>query len=116
QITPVIGRNFLDDEDRPGGNTRVVIVSDGFWRRAMGSDPPAAGNSLTLTALPYTVIGVLPPSFQWSNDTEMLAPLAPDPARNRADHRLSVIGRLAGGASVGQATSELTTIASSLAQ
>ena len=116
QITPVIGRNFLDDEDRPGGNTRVVIVSDGFWRRALGSDPNAAGRSLTLNGLPYTVIGVLPSSFQWGNDTEMLAPLAPDPTRNRADHRLSVIGRLADGASIEQATSELTTIASRLAQ
>jgi putative ABC transport system permease protein len=116
QITPALGRNFLDEEDRPGGNTRVVIVSDGFWRRALGSDPNAVGRSLTLNGLPYTVIGVLPPSFQWGNNTEMLSPLAPDPARNRSDHRLSVIGRLADGASIEQARSELTTIAASLEQ
>jgi putative ABC transport system permease protein len=116
QITPVLGRNFLDEEDRPGGNTRVVIVSDGFWRRALGSDPNAVGRSLTLNGLPFTVIGVLPPSFRWGTDTEMLAPLAPDSARNRADHRLLVIGRLADGASIEQATSELTAIASRLEQ
>ena len=62
------------------------------------------------------MIGVLPASFRWGDNTDMLAPLAPDPARNRADHRLSVIGRLADGASIDQATTELETIASRLGQ
>jgi putative ABC transport system permease protein len=115
RITPVLGRNFLPDEDRPGGNTRVVIVSDGFWRRALGSDPNAIGRTLTLNSLPYTVIGVLPPTFQWGTNTDMLAPLAPDPARDRGDHRLAVIGRLADGVSLEQGTSELSAIASRLA-
>ena len=115
RITPVLGRNFLAEEDRPGGNTRVVIVSDGFWRRALGSDPKAIGRTLTLNSLPYTVIGVLPPAFQWGNNTDMLAPLAPDPARSRGDHRLAVIGRLADGVSLEQGTSELSAIAARLA-
>lgn len=115
RIAPVLGRNFLPEEDRPGGNIRVVIVSDGFWRRALGSDPAAIGRTLTLNSLPYTVIGVLPPAFQWGDDTDMLAPLAPDPGRNRGDHRLAVIGRLADGLSLEQATSELAAIASRLA-
>jgi putative ABC transport system permease protein len=115
RITPVLGRNFLPEEDRPGGNTRVVIVSDGFWRRALGSDRNAIGRTLTLNSLPYTVIGVLPPTFQWGNDTDMLAPLAPDPARNRGDHRLAVIGRLADGVTFEQGTSELAAIAARLA-
>ena len=116
RISPALGRNFLPEEDRPGGNTRVVIVSDGFWRRALGSDPNAIGRTLTLNSLPYTVIGVLPPAFQWGTNTDMLAPLAPDPARNRGDHRLAVIGRLADGVSLEQGTSELSAIASRLAQ
>ena len=116
RVTPVLGRNFLADEDRPGGNTRVVIVSDGFWRRALGSDRNAIGRTLTLNSLPYTVIGVLPPSFQWGGNVDMLAPLAPNPARNRGDHRLAVIGRLADGVSLQQATSELEALASRIAQ
>ena len=97
KITPVLGRNFLDEEDRPGGNTRVVLISDGFWRRALGANPNVIGQSISLNAQPYTIIGVLPASFRWGTNTDMLAPLAPDPARNRADHRLSVIGRVKAG-------------------
>ena len=115
-VTPALGRNFTGEEDRPGGNTRVVLMSDGLWKRAFGSDPSVIGRSITLNLQPFTVIGVLPPTFQWGVNTDLLSPLAPDPARNRADHRLSVIGRLADGYSIEQATTELETIASRLAR
>jgi putative ABC transport system permease protein len=116
KITPVLGRNFLDEEDRPGGNTRVVLISDGFWRRALGASPNVIGQSISLNAEPYTIIGVLPASFRWGTNTDMLAPLAPDPARNRADHRLTVIGRVKAGSSIDQARTELETIAARLGQ
>lgn len=116
KVTPVLGRNFLDEEDRPGGNTRVVLLSDGLWRRAFGADPTAVGRTITLNSQPYTIIGVLPASFRWGDNSDMLAPLAPDPARNRADHRLLVIGRVAGGATIDRARTEIETIASRLGQ
>jgi putative ABC transport system permease protein len=116
RITPALGRNFTAEEDRPGGNTQVVLMSDGLWKRAFGSDPGVIGRSVTLNSQPYVVIGVLPATFQWGSNIDLLSPLAPDPARNRADHRLSVIGRVADGYSIGQATTELETIASRLAQ
>ena len=116
RITPALGRNFLDEEDRPGGNTRVVLIGDGFWRRAFGADPSVVGRTITLNAQPYTIVGVLPPSFRWGIYNDILAPLAPDPARNRADHRLVVIGRVAEGSSIDQARSELETIARQLEQ
>jgi putative ABC transport system permease protein len=111
QVTPILGRNFLDEEDRPGGNTRVVILGHGFWQRAFGGDPAAVGKTMTLNTQPYTIVGVLPASFRWGATTDILAPLAPDPARNRADHRLTVIARLADGVSLQQATSELEAMA-----
>jgi hypothetical protein len=47
KISPVLGRNFLDAEDRPGGNTRVLPLGDGFWRRAFGAvGRVAAGSSI----------------------------------------------------------------------
>jgi putative ABC transport system permease protein len=111
QVTPILGRNFLDEEDRSGGNTRVVILSHGFWRRAFGSDPSAIGKTMTLNAEPYAIVGVLPASFRWVGTLDILVPLAPDPARNRADHRLAVIGRLADAVPLEQATSELDAMA-----
>jgi putative ABC transport system permease protein len=111
QVTPVLGRNFLDEEDRPGGNARVVILDQGFWQRAFGGDPGAVGKTMTLNAQSYTIVGVLPASFRWGDTTDALVPLAPDPARHRADHRLSVIARLADGVSLRQATSELEAMA-----
>jgi putative ABC transport system permease protein len=115
-VTLVLGRNFTADEDRPGGNTRVVIMSHGLWRRAFGADPKVIGRPITLNSVPYSVIGVLPANFQWGSNSDLLAPLAPDPARNRADHRLSMIGRLADGVTIAQATTDLETIAARLAQ
>jgi putative ABC transport system permease protein len=111
QVTPTFGRNFLDGEDRPSGNTRVVILGHGFWQRAFGGDPGAIGKKMTLNAQPYTIVGVLPASFRWGGTTDILAPLAPDPARNRADHRLSVIARLTDRASLQQATREIEVMA-----
>jgi putative ABC transport system permease protein len=116
RVTPALGRNFTAEEDRPGGNTQVVLMSDGLWKRAFGSDPNVIGRSITLNSQPFTVIGVLPSTFQWGRNTDLLSPLAPDPARNRADHRLAVIGRLADGSSIERATTELETIASRLGQ
>jgi putative ABC transport system permease protein len=111
QVTPILGRNFLDEEDRPRGNTRVVILGHGFWQRAFGGDPGAIGRPMTLNAQPYTIVGVLPASFRWEGTTDILVPLAPDPARSRADHRLSVIARVADGMSLQQAASELEAMA-----
>ena len=116
KISPVLGRNFRDDEDRPGGNTRVVLLGDGFWRRAFGADPTVVGRTITLNSQPHTIIGVLPPSFRWGANNDMLAPLAPDPARNRGDHRLAVIGRVAAGSSIDRARTELAALAVRLGQ
>ena len=116
KVAPVLGRNFLDEEDRPGGNTRVVLLGDGFWRRAFGADPTVVGRTITLNSQPYTIIGVLPASYRFGANGDILAPLAPDPARNRADHRLSMIGRVADGVSIDQARTQLETIAARLGQ
>jgi putative ABC transport system permease protein len=74
------------------------------------------GRTITLNSQPYTIVGVLPPSFRWGNNTDLLAPLAPDPARNRADHRLFAIGRVAANSSINQARTELEAIAAALGQ
>ncbi|HSE97458.1 MAG TPA: ABC transporter permease, partial [Blastocatellia bacterium] len=116
-VEPALGRNFLPEEDRPGGNTRVALITHGSWQRRFGGDPGVVGKTLVINENPFTVIGVLPESFSWGPTTnELVVPLAPDPNRSRGDHRLLVIGRLKSGVTLDLALSDLNTIAAQLAQ
>jgi putative ABC transport system permease protein len=114
-IAPVLGRNFLPEEDWPGGNVRVALLSHGLWQRRFGGDRGVVGKTLTINDTPFTVVGVLPKSFTWES-SELFAPLAPDPAADRGDHRLTVIGRLKPGVTRERALADLNTIAQQLAQ
>jgi putative ABC transport system permease protein len=115
-VTLALGRNFTAEEDRPGGRTTVAILTHRFWLRRLGGNPGVVGTTLTLDNQPFEVIGVLPESFAWGGDRlDLLVPLAPDPARSRADHRLLVIGRLAPGGTLEQARSEMNGVASQIA-
>src|SRR5262245_14386041 len=116
-VSPALGRNFLPEEDRPGGNTRVALITHGFWQRRFGGDPGVVGKTLTINDNPFTVVGVLPDSFTWGGArNEVFAPLAPDPARSRGDHRLTVIGRLKPGGALERALADLNTVAQQLSQ
>ena len=117
RVSPAMGRNFLPEEDRPGGDTRVALIAYGFWQRQFGGDPAVVGKTLTINDNPFTVIGVLPESFPWGRGRlDLFVPLAPDPARSRGDHRLRVIGRLKADVTWEQALADMNTIAGQLAQ
>jgi putative ABC transport system permease protein len=116
-VTPVLGRNFRADEDRPGGNTRIAILSHGFWQRRFNGDRAILGRSVTLDNRPYEIAGVLPESFGVAGvRPDLIVPLAADPARARGDHRLVVIGRLRSGVSIDEARTEMQMLAARLAQ
>lgn len=116
--SPLMGRNFLPEEDKPGGNTRVVMLTYGSWQKRFGGDPELVGKTVTLNDNIFTIVGVLPESFAWASGSnfEILVPLAPDPGRNRSDHRLMVIGKLKEGVSREQALADMNTIAAQLAE
>src|SRR5690349_147063 len=63
-VAPALGRNFLAEEDQPGTN-HVVMLSDGLWRSQFGGDPSIIGKSATVDDQPYTIVGVMPPSFEF---------------------------------------------------
>jgi len=116
-VSPALGRNFLPEEDRPGGNTRVVMITHGAWQRRFGGDPGIVGKTLTINDNPFTVVGVLPESFSFGvAANEMFVPLAPDPAQLRGDHRLTVIGSLKPGVVLGQALADMNAVARRLAE
>src|SRR5437762_4891766 len=59
---PMLGRSFLPEEDKHGGDPVAMISSELWWRRFNG-DPHVVGKSATVDAVPYTIIGVLPAGF-----------------------------------------------------
>ena len=61
-VQPVMGRNFAPDEDQIGGPP-LALVSEGFWKRKLGSEPDVLGKSLTLDGRQYAIVGVIPESF-----------------------------------------------------
>jgi putative ABC transport system permease protein len=113
-MLPVLGRDFREEEVRPGGNPNVTVISDGLWRRVFGADPGVVGTSVRLNDEPHTIIGVLPAGFDWG-ETELLRPRTIDPGNSRSDHQLGVIGLLKPHVTLAEARAELTTIASRLA-
>jgi putative ABC transport system permease protein len=117
-IEPQLGRAFLPEEDQPGVG-RVVIMSHGLWQRRFGGDPSVVGRALTLNGQSHTVVGVMPPHFQFPTmEDELWVPIAftQAEAANRGRHFLQVFARLKPGVTLEQAQAEMETIAARLQQ
>lgn len=117
-VEPQLGRAFLPEEDAPGAG-QVVILSHGLWQRRFGSDPGITGKPLTLNGQSHTVIGVMPPHFQFpSPRDELWVPIAfsPQAAANRGNNSYEVVGRMKAGVTLEQAQAEMNTIAAGLQQ
>jgi len=118
-LNPMLGRNFLPEEDRLGTGG-VVILSHGLWQRRFGSSPDVVGQSLSLSARKYTVIGILPANFRYRDPAEVYVPLGQWDAvdlRNRQDHMgLRGIARLKPGVTLEAAEAEMNSIARQLAE
>ncbi len=121
-VRPALGRDFLPSEDAKGAN-RVVILSDGLWRRRFGADPAIAGKTIRLGDNAYLVAGILSRDFEpdfYSDPTkpaEIFSPLGYDssmPQACRTCRHLRTIARLKAGVTREQAASELTTISAAL--
>ena len=129
-VSPAIGRAILPEEDKAGAQ-RVVILSQGLWQRRFGSDSGIVGKPLTLNGASYTVVGVMPPDFQYPPPftvtiassaiavpkADLWVPLAV--AVNEAGvgtRAYQMIGRLKPGVSPAQAQAEMNTIAERLEQ
>src|SRR5215210_5032728 len=117
----VLGRTFTADESVVGAD-RVVVLSHGFWSRALGADASVIGRTIQLDSVPFTVVGVMPPSFEFptSTDVEVWTPLAFDPkdmhGRSRRARSLTVIGRMADGVTSASMQRELDVISARIAK
>ena len=120
--SPAQGRAFTAEEGQPGGN-RVVVLSDGFWRRRFGG-LPVVGKSVTLNGEPYTVVGVMPPDFRFGREfggqtPDLWSPIAFTPQQLDANTSLTseylgVLARLKPGVSAAQAQAEMDAISADL--
>ncbi len=109
-VQPALGRAFTAAEDRAPGSNPVAVLSDSFWRRALGADPAVAGKVLRIGGGIFRVIGVAPPGFRGilvGSETEIWLPITMQaqglPGRDYLKPRdtlwLQVMGRLAPGMS-----------------
>ena len=115
-VKPVLGRDFVDGEDKPDG-PHVVILSDAFWRSGFGARPDVVGTSIRLDGKSVTIVGVLPREFEFAlgNSSQLWVPLHVSNGLERRSLRwLKVVGRLAPGATPNQAKAEMAAIAAQL--
>ena len=126
-VTPLLGRTLAPDEEAPGG-PRVALISHGLWQRRFGGDPALLGKGISINGDKRTVIGILPPEFdfprgaEWpahfpfAGRTEVWVPLAYRALndgtgwsnwQSREERGLVVIGRVKPGASLRQAQAEM---------
>ncbi|HEV2498066.1 MAG TPA: ABC transporter permease [Terriglobia bacterium] len=115
-VKPILGRWFLPSEDKPGAS-HVAVITENLWQGAFGSDPKLIGKSITLDGENYTVVGVMPSSFQlpymapdlWT--PLALTPAQLDPVKERDHQWLSMAGRLRPGVTVAQAQTAMNGMA-----
>ena len=113
--SPVLGRGFLPEDERPGAPA-AVILSYGTWEDRYGKDPAIPGKHIRVNDVPAEVIGVMPPGKRFPEETDIWMPLIPDAGlEQRANRSVAVFASLAPDASVAAARSELNTIAARLA-
>ena len=114
RIKPMLGRGFLPEDDRPNG-PQVAVISSKLWHDRFDSDPAAPGQSLTVDSWgrrTYTVVGVMPPGFQFPEDTDLWLAAGWNglPQNRRNGHWLNVLARLKPGLSLNQARAEMNAI------
>ena len=117
-IGTVLGRDFTDEDDRPGAN-RVAILSYAFWERKFGSDPGVLGKSLALDDQSYSIIGVVQPIqvnvLKYPDIWVTNGPMINPHIMERDTRYFFPVARLKPNVTQAQAQAEIETIASRLA-
>jgi predicted permease len=108
---PLLGRGFIDGEDRRSADP-VVIIGYDIWKNRFDKDPHVIGRTLRINGQPATIVGVMPEAMKFPDNSELWVPLVPTDAQLARDMRmLNVFGRLADGADRRQAATEIDAVA-----
>ncbi len=117
-VSPSLGREFGEGDDKPGAN-HVAVISAEAWQRYFGRDPGVVGRSIGLNGESYTVIGVLPLGTAYPGDGEVWLPLSLlDQATqaSRVWHSVRIVGRFRHGVDIGAARADMETVAARIGQ
>jgi len=111
-VQPLLGRGFVPEEDRPGGN-KVAVLSYSLWQSRYGGDRNVINREILLNGEKHTVVGVMPAGFHFlENDVRLWVPMALDQEElaNRGGHYLQVVARLKPGVVLSQAQADMSAI------
>jgi macrolide transport system ATP-binding/permease protein len=118
-VTPYFGRDFYRGEDLPAA-PRTVMLTYAAWQKRFGGRRDVTNETVSLSGIPFAIVGVLPPDFQFAprGSAEFFTPLHPTGQCDvrRSCHGLNGIGRLKDGVSIEMARSNMETIARQLEQ
>jgi predicted permease len=120
-VRPFLGRDFDLSEEKAGA-APVAMLGYPLWQSYFGADPHALGRTIMLDGRGYTIIGVLPANFRWTDKIDVLEPIGvwlganPDAMERGARGDMDILGRLAPSTSLPQARSEMEGIAARLAK
>lgn len=120
-VAPQLGRSFNEEESRWNGSP-AVILSHAYWVRRFAADPTVVGRALTLNDKSTTVVGVLPPTFDFASTfspgsrVDIVTPFPLTQETDRWGNTLAVIGRLKPGVTMAQAQAELDLLNQQLKQ
>ena len=114
-VRPMLGRDFLPEEERAGGPL-AAILSQRLWRRRFGGDSAIIGKRITIDGRLHTVVGVMPTSFNFPDRGDIWLPFVVTPSEEERGNReyAGAIGRLRAGVTIEQARADLHAIDAAL--
>jgi putative ABC transport system permease protein len=121
-VNPVIGRLFLPEEDRKGGDAHKALISHRLWQQRFSGAPDIVGQKLQTTINTFTIIGVMPPGLRFPENTDVWTPMeswyalseGAESYRKRDNRFYQTIARLKPGVTIEQAQADLNNVAAAL--
>ena len=124
-VPPAAGRTLGPDDDRVPSGHAVAMISHTYWKRRFGLDPSVVGRSISLSGVPFTIVGVTPPEFfgvEIGTAPDLFVPVMMQPVvmpvsenlldnPNKTSFWLKIVARLKPGVSMAQGSAALATLA-----
>ena len=116
-MKPIMGRNFLAEENQPGKDA-VAIITHSLWQRRFGGDPNILNKTITVNSVARTIVGVMPERFNFPKSAEVYGPIAmtPELMKSRQNHSYYVVGKLKPGVSIQSGQADIDNITARLEQ